>query len=519
MSRITVFPPLIWFFLLLAFISCKQEKEHPYARLNIEQYHRVADSRLRLNRTAITEEIDRLIRQDTDRMPADREVKRYYAQRHAPLWISRMGVTEQADTLLAWLENAEADGLNPRAFRREQIKKDLARIRSLDTAYTEPLSIVAARLEYNLTKAYIKYATGQRFGFVNPHRVFNRLDILKQEGSRVSYRKLFDLKMDLPSSEYYQKAFAAIAHRSVGQILRESTPQSTLYQRYKKHLPHTHGTARRLTLINMERSRWRTTDSPERHERYVLVNIPSYMLYAITPHDTLAMRMGCGKGETKTPILNSYIKRIDINPQWIIPRSIIEKEILRHADNHAYFEARRYFVRNKKTGEILPPTAEVLQDKDNMVIQRGGEGNALGRIIFRFDNNFSVYIHHTSSLGVFDKANRDVSHGCIRVEKPLELAAFVLGAGQENILDRMRYSMQADVSVLGKKRSELSTSQAFTADTLNRAKLISGTSIKQHVPLFIAYYTLLPTAQGFVAEKDVYGYDAVLWKYLKKIVR
>ena len=132
------------------------------------------------------------------------------------------------------------------------------------------------------------------------------------------------------------------------------------------------------------------------------------------------------------------------------------------------------------------------------VVQRGGKGNALGRIIFRFDNNFSVYLHDTSSRGVFEREERGVSHGCIRIEKPYDFAVFLLAEKNRKLMDKIKYSM--------------------TDDSLsNRKMVVNGVKVKPEVPLFITYYTLYPLAGGRTREyPDVYGYDKVIWEHLKK---
>lgn len=76
----------------------------------------------------------------------------------------------------------------------------------------------------------------------------------------------------------------------------------------------------------------------------------------------------------------------------------------------------------KKTGEVIDlsdVTKEMLLSNDYRVIQEGGSGNSLGRVIFRFNNNFSVFLHDTSSPNVFTRTDRRASHGCIRVENLL----------------------------------------------------------------------------------------------------
>ena len=82
---------------------------------------------------------------------------------------------------------------------------------------------------------------------------------------------------------------------------------------------------RNQLLCNMERCRWEQKVYPQNYDKYVLVNIPSMHLVAVDGEKQLSMRIGLGSMETKTPLLNSRIKRMDFNPQWIIPKSIIKK--------------------------------------------------------------------------------------------------------------------------------------------------------------------------------------------------
>lgn len=100
-----------------------------------------------------------------------------------------------------------------------------------------------------------------------------------------------------------------------------------------------------------------------------------------------------------------------------------------HYFSRSYCERRGFYVMDRRTGKELNMNqvhAGLLRDPMYAVVQRGGKGNSLGRLIFRFDNNFSVYLHDTSNRDFFKQQNRGVSHGCVRVEKPFELAKFIL---------------------------------------------------------------------------------------------
>ena len=140
----------------------------------------------------------------------------------------------------------------------------------------------------------------------------------------------------------------------------------------------------------------------------------------------------------------------------------------------------------------------------------------MGRLIFRFDNGLSIYLHDTSSKDVFDKAERDVSHGCIRVDIPFELVKFLLGTNENKTVRRIWYSINADVSPLGKAKKKLSVEQRVVADTLRRDMLIGQAKVSPQIPVFLWYYTLYPDANGILRTYgDIYGYDKIILDYLK----
>lgn len=462
---------------------------------------------------------------DHDSMQADGYVRRYYLDHKPLLWMDRMGTDHRADSLVAYLHRVDSMGFGRRKFALDSIEQDLRHLRSLDFEHNgQSISRLMGRLEYRLTKAYLRYAIGQRFGFVNPSRILNRLDVLGQDTVSKSYRRLFDIRINHVSREFVSQAFTKVKHDSVTPFLRALEPASPMYETLRRKLmAGGHTAAQRIQLlVNMERCRWRMADYPQQHDKYVLVNIPSFHLRAVDGDSVMSMRIAFGSMTTKTPLLISRIKRMDINPQWIMPRSIIEKSIVPHAGNQAYFERRNYFIRDRHTGERINAgrvSRSMLLSGDYMVIQRGGEGNALGRIIFRFDNNLSIYLHDTSSRDVFQQADRDVSHGCVRVQHPFELATFLLGDEDERLTSKISYSMQADVSPLGQDKDKMTDKMREVADTLRRDMLVGSVTVEPTVPVYILYYTLYPDTEGhMVSYPDVYGYDRVLYSWLRSYI-
>ena len=147
--------------------------------------------------------------------------------------------------------------------------------------------------------------------------------------------------------------------------------------------------------------------------------------------------------------------------------------------------------------------------------QEGGSGNALGRIIFRFPNNFSVFLHDTSSPGVFNRDDRGVSHGCVRVQRPFDLARFLFSTPPDDwTLDKLRISMgMAPETERGKE---------YVADLEpgQQPQLMRWQGVSPRVPLYITYYTLFPVPGGqLTVYPDVYGYDRVLAKALEPFIK
>ena len=430
-------------FFCVFLVACHEKGSIERPLPTSETVSQLAEQSYRLDNSKIRKQLDLMARADRDSLVADSRTRRYYRDGGNLLWIDRFGVDKRADSLLAYLNTVEEMGFCKRVFVVGQIERDLQRIRTLDVdTGIRDVNRVMARLEYNLTKAFLRYTAGQHFGFTNPTQIFNNLDIREQDSVRTTYRGLFDIPVKRPPKDFYSTALRKVYNDSVSIFLRESQPQNALYAQLIKHFKgkNLSETDRVRLLCNIERSRWRQNDYPQNHRKYVLVNVPSYHLDAIEGDSVLTMRMACGTLDTKTPLLNSHIMRMDVNPQWIIPRSIIKKEVIGHAGNPDYFERHRYFILNRSSGRRVDPasvSAGMLLNPDYFVIQEGGEGNSLGRVVFRFNNNFSIFIHDTSSKWAFDRGSRSVSHGCIRVQKPFELAVFLLDKKDKTLIDKI----------------------------------------------------------------------------------
>ncbi|SDL92338.1 Murein L,D-transpeptidase YcbB/YkuD [Catalinimonas alkaloidigena] len=180
--------------------------------------------------------------------------------------------------------------------------------------------------------------------------------------------------------------------------------------------------------VNLERARWVLGHLPD---SFLVVNIAAAELYLVYDRQRVwQTSVVVGKTATKTPIFSSHITRVVFNPTWTVPRSILREGLW--ADirrNPAYLAQQRMVVQAR--GQTLDPTTIDWSTYSPStfpysVVQRPGPNNALGRVKFYFPNPYHVYLHDTPSKELFARSPRTFSHGCIRVEHPLELARLLL---------------------------------------------------------------------------------------------
>lgn len=495
--------------------ACHETHFNSNSNASLSEFEQLAQDDMRIDMSVLHRNLLRMVRSDDVVLYMDNRTKAYYSDGGSPLWIDRNGLNPQADTLLKYINKVSELGFSDDRFRVSQIEKDIQRMRSFDFTDDHDINLVVARLDYNLTKAYLRYAVGQRYGFIDPAKVFNNLDEEEIDSLHSRFRQLYDMKTERAGSEVCKRLLGAIAEGSVGDILRDAQPTDALYNRLKSMLPNAKGAERNRILANMERCRWRHDMSFNGASKYVLVNIPSYHLLCVDGEDVQEMKMVCGSRKTKTPLLSSNITRMDLNPQWIMPFSVVKNEIAPHAGDVDYFVRRNYFIKEKKSGQRVSPEMVTYDDFRSgaySVIQEGGEGNALGRIIFRFPNNHAIYLHDTSTKSAFGRADRSVSHGCIRVERPFDLARFLLKDKDEKLLEKIEYSMTVHTRV----PADCESSEA--KPNIDKSKILHSKQVEPQIPVLITYQTMIIEPRGQLRSyDDVYGYDAVISQILSNL--
>jgi murein L,D-transpeptidase YcbB/YkuD len=232
----------------------------------------------------------------------------------------------------------------------------------------------------------------------------------------------------------------------------------------------------RQIQLNLERYRWLPTDFGQ---RYIYVNIPDYELYAYDQgKSVLRMRVVVGDEYGKaTPVFADSMTSVVFRPYWYVPQRILVHEFLPKIRKRRSFLARHQLevVDAKRESLVLNPRKIDWSRVDTSRIrlrQKQGGTNQLGLVKFMFPNQFAVYMHDTPERDMFKRGRRTLSHGCVWVEKPAELADYVL-AGQADWDDeKIRQAME-------------------TAETTNEAGSVDGETVtlKRPVPVYIVYLT------------------------------
>ncbi|MGA7293155.1 MAG: L,D-transpeptidase family protein [Terriglobales bacterium] len=253
----------------------------------------------------------------------------------------------------------------------------------------------------------------------------------------------------------------------------------------------------RQLQLTLERWRWLPAEfsAPP-----IVVNIPDFQLRALENNNVaMQMRVVVGKAmRTQTPVFTRNMTYVVFRPYWNVPPSILRSEIVPAIQRDRSYIARKnyevatYDGKVVTSGNISDEVLAQLRAGKLMVRQKPGPANALGLVKLIFPNEHNVYLHSTPSPELFSRSRRDFSHGCIRVEKPAELAAWTLRNNPGWTLERVRQAMQSgkdDVTV----------------------------NLVKPVPVFIVYGTALAYANGDVHfSDDIYGHDAELAAALAK---
>jgi murein L,D-transpeptidase YcbB/YkuD len=239
--------------------------------------------------------------------------------------------------------------------------------------------------------------------------------------------------------------------------------------------------------LNMERIRW-LPDSIG--DTYLLVNTPEYVLKAFKEgKKEMEMNVIVGQEYASTPVFTDTLEYVVFNPDWTVPPSIAQKEILpilqKNPDYLLNQDMSVYETWNEKDTMALDPhatdwsqfTPETFKYR---IVQNPGPKNPLGLIKFMMPNDLFIYLHDTPADHLFGRSKRSLSHGCIRLEKPTELAMYVLGWDEAKVKE-----------YISKEKPE-------------------NVSLKEKMPVQIVYRTAWVDEEGKLnLRDDIYGYDKI----------
>lgn len=426
---------------------------------------------------------------------------------HNPIWMGKIydqqekGLTligaflidGQLDSLNSYLNRSVYHGLNPDYFHASKIAELLEQVKETKFDKVEDSYPLLASLEILAADGLINYVNILNYGAVNPKNIFSRYFIKVDRPDFINTKKSLD-QIDLlafleevqPKNKDYKR---------LQEVLIKENEKLTQDQREK-------------IIFSLERLRWLGKPYPE---KYLLVNIPEFKLRIISNYKTnLEMKVCVGATDNpgfskndenhETPIISGEIDRMQVNPVWNIPKSIAGKEILKSLIADSSYLENNNMVAYDKSGKAVDAFSVKWSEadvNDFSFKQNPGADNSLGQIKFIFYNPYAIYLHDTPAKAAFGLTNRAVSHGCVRVEKPLDLAAFLLN---------------------DEKKTE-KIKEEIAASTNGEEIKSRWVILKEPMPVFLAYYTAwINDDEKLITAPDVYGYDSKLKPYFEKFM-
>ncbi len=505
-AKSTFWPLLILTLLavLFTFQSCKKKSRSDMGNtLYLKTHNKVFKD---VTPEAFAAVFQNVLAQQKPHLANSNVIAAYYAQNdYDPTFVMDHWPNDDIKNLTIFYDKSGEHGLDPKMFQNEQIKAlvnkfyDKKGIKTTAEAYQ-----VMAQLELLIANSLINYSNALQYGLMNPHRIYANYFTKTIRPDSASMSAVFykpNLKTYLdslqPKNPQYLALQKALASGSLAPGMSKEETQ-------------------RILVVNLERLRWKNKPI---ENRYVIVNIPDFRLTIINNGQTeLQMKVCVGEGRNKdhantlveyddsdkvdrpftheTPQLNSMIYMADVNPIWNIPQSIVNKEIITAAQKD------RYYLSNKsidvyKNGQKIEDTETInwneaqKDDSGYEFKQQPGADNALGKVKFLFPNKTNVYLHDTPAQLPFKQEMRAVSHGCIRLEKPLDFAHALFGDGPK---------YQIIANNINKDNPEP-----------------TSVYLSPKVPVYITYITCWADENGTIQFRhDIYAQDIVLYAHMQK---
>ena len=384
-------------------------------------------------------------------------VQNFYVINHQQYyWFSSHKKIKKATEWLAFIKSSEDQQFSSEKLQNTEIQAALNSKSPIDSTYKK-------KIDWQITDIVLNFIKTLQQGNI----YFNYDEVSTQRDS-IYINQLLHLK----SWERVSKTVKELDCKDPDYMVLKKYVHNSISSKdtikYKK------------ALLAMNYRRYFSINHPS---EYIIVNIPAAQADYYKNNSLLInMRIVAGKEKRQTPTIASYITDITTFPYWNVPHSIGVKEILpkvQKDDN--YLEQENFDVVDAK-GNIIEESELNWKDYNEnnfpyFFRQSTGADNALGVLKFNFKNPYSIFLHATSWQGVFKKDDRFLSHGCVRLEKPFELAKALL-KNKINI-------------------KELKNSKADTPS--------NTITLSHKIPVFIIYMPVAIAGQNVYFLKDVYG--------------
>jgi murein L,D-transpeptidase YcbB/YkuD len=448
--------------------------------------------------------------------------------------------------ILETIKNCENEGLNPSDY-------NISKLTELEKNFTELEESEQVNYDLLLTYNFQKYLTHLHNGKLNPRKLYNNWDlhineldtksllnkalskdslvaeIEKCQPKALTYKKLIkalELINEFPKDEtqpivseekirHNQTSPAVINIKKKLLYWKDSDSKDSITSTYDdkmfeavKRFQTRHGLIsdgiigkstisalnftkeerKRQIIANLERWRWYSKSFAE---NYLLINIPNYSLNVIENQNiTMSKRIVVGKIKRSTPILTSILQTVVFNPTWTVPPTILKEDLLPEmSKNRNAMKNKGIGIYDSKNNEIDPLDWNEKKPNGYRYVQKPGYYNSLGVVKINFPNKHSVYLHDTNHRNLFERNNRSLSSGCVRIEKPLELVELLLDNPKQ-------YSREKIDSIVATKET-----------------LFLG--LRKRYAIYQWYWTAWSEDGELIFRDDIYNLDADLYQQLR----
>jgi L,D-transpeptidase YcbB len=245
--------------------------------------------------------------------------------------------------------------------------------------------------------------------------------------------------------------------------------------------------------VNLERARWVVNGLGD---DFLLVNLPAFKAYLIRGgRNVWEARTQIGDEAKQTPTFRAQMRTIVFNPDWTVPPMILAEEVLpamQRGEN--YLAEKKLVVLDQQNREVDPSTIDwrsaTAESFPYTLRQPPDEENALGKVKFLFPNPYSIYLHDTPARTLFNAEKRTFSHGCIRMERPVELAQLLL-------------------------ENQDGWDAAKIQQTIDGGEKVN-VNLERPMPVLIVYWTVSVGASGIHTMQDFYDLDPPLLSALNQ---